>query len=234
MSKVSSALIPVAVVILATLFYMEFSETNKRMTVEQGRISVDLFINVAWKYLIAFTLVVLSDEIIDSLVWINQVIGFVINKVMPKQADIAFVVPEIKGRLNIIQKGLINTMSGLAIMTNWLAEIVVKILIFLRFFQLFLYKGAAPIMVSTYISEEWRNIATGFIRRFIAVIIQGFLLVLILKVYPAIVVNDMFDLVAEGTFNENLAACFLAIMKSGVFIFVLVGSQNMAKQWMGV
>ncbi|MFK4926720.1 hypothetical protein ACI1TM_08650 [Lactococcus garvieae] len=234
MTNVSKALIPVALVVLATLMYMELTDTNRRLATEHGRMSSDVFIAVAWKYFAAFALVMLTNQIIDSFVYLNGAVGHIIDNLVHTDSDLSTVVPDIKGKLNMFQKMLLTGMMGMAHMAEWLAETVVKVLIFLRFFQLFIYKGAAPLMVSSYVSEEWRGVATGYMKQFIAIIIQGFVLVLILKLYPAIVADDMFTLSATGDFLENLAAFFLVFLKSGVFIFVLTSSQGMVKRWMGV
>lgn len=125
-------------------------------------------------------------------------------------------------------------MQMIAYFFIWASTIVAKILVFLRFFTLYIYKGVAPILLSAYVSDEWKNVATNFIRGFVALIFQGFLLVLILKIYPALISNDMFDLVASGTFVENVLVLFIVIAKSVIFIILLIGSQNMVKRWMGV
>ena len=234
MGKVAQALIPVALVILAILMYLELANANKLLAHEQGKINTTIFMLVAWKYFVAFALVMVSGQLIDAIVWINSTIGWIIDKIVPSKSNLSMVVPDIVGKVNIVQKGVIYGLQAIANFFIWTSEIVVKILIFLRFFSLFIYKGAAPILLSTYVSDEWKNISTTYIRSFVAVIIQGFVLVTIMKLYPAIVSNDMFDLVAQGSFFQNLAAIFIVLAKAVVYIVVLIGSQNLVKKWMGV
>ena len=231
---VSKALIPVALVILATLMYMELANTNRMFAQEQGKMNINLFILVGLKYFIAFALVMMSGQIIGAIVWLNSAIGWLIDKTVTTNSSPETVIPEIKGKLNFLQKGLIYGMQMIAYFFIWASTIVAKILVFLRFFTLYIYKGVAPILLSAYVSDEWKNVATNFIRGFVALIFQGFLLVLILKIYPALISNDMFDLVASGTFVENVLVLFIVIAKSVIFIILLIGSQNMVKRWMGV
>ena len=82
-------------------------------------------------------------------------------------------------------------------------------------------------------SDEWRPVATGFIKKFMAVALQGCLIILILKLYPALMANDMFSIAASGNWLKNLSTMFVSLLKSGVFILVLIGSQRKAKEWMG-
>jgi hypothetical protein len=45
--------------------------------------------------------------------------------------------------------------------------------------------------------------------------------------------NDMFSIAASGNWLKNLSTMFVSLLKSGVFILVLIGSQRKAKEWMG-
>ena len=231
--KISKGLTPVALLILSVLMYVEFADTNKRVQIEQGRVNMELVFSIAWKYFVGFVLVMYSNEIFDSIVWLANAIGNIINNVTTAKTDLKFVVPELKGKVKASQKLILNGISAVAHFSNWIAEIITKILVFLRAFELFIFKAVAKILVAAYVSEEWRPIATGFLKKFMAIAIQGFLLILILKLYPALIANDMFDLVANGNYLQNLSAIFMSLCKSVVFILVLIGSQRKAKEWMG-
>lgn len=231
--KISRGIVPVAMVILAILMYVDLNDMNRRVQVEQGRVSSDIFISVAWKYFVGFILIAYSDQIFDSIVWIANAIGNIISKVTTNKTNLDLIVPEIKGKVNAGQKLIINGMNALAHFFTWIAEILIKILVFLRAVELFIFKAVAPVLVAGYASEEWRPISVGFIKKFTAIAIQGFLLIIILKLYPALVTNDMFDLVVKGSWLENLSAMFLSMCKSVVFILVILGSQRKAKEWMG-
>jgi hypothetical protein len=231
--KISKGLLPVAMLILSVLMYIEFSDTNKRVQIEQGRVNMELFFSIAWKYFVGFILVIYSDEIFDSIVRLANAIGNIINKVTTDKTELKFVVPEISGKLKTTQKMILNGLNAIAHFFNWFAEILAKILVFLRAFELFLFNAFAKILVAAYVSDEWRPVATGFIKKFMAVALQGCLIILILKLYPALMANDMFSIAASGNWLKNLSTMFVSLLKSGVFILVLIGSQRKAKEWMG-
>ena len=231
--KITKGLVPVAMIILSILLYLELADMNQRMRVEQGRISNEIFLSVAWKYLIGFFLILYSDEIFDSIVWFTNAIGNIISKITTNKSELKFVVPEVKGKVKTMQKMILEGMKALAYFTNWFAEMVTKVLVFLRAVELYIFKAAAPVLVAFYVSEEWRPITTRFIKLFAAIAIQGFLIIIILKIYPALIANDMFHIAANGSWQENLADMFTCLLRSFVFIFVLIGSQRKAKEWMG-
>lgn len=233
MEKISKGLVPVAMMILGVLMYLELADTNRRVQVEQGRVNSDILISVAWKYFVGFILIAYSNQIFDSILWVTNAIGNIISKIGTNKSNLDLVVPEIKGKVSFAQKMILNGLNAMAHFFSWLAEIVTKILVFLRVVELFIFKAAAPVMVALYASEEWRPVTMRFIKMFTAVAIQGFLILIILKIYPALMSNDMFDLVAKGNWMQNLSALFLSLLKSILFILVLVGSQRKAKEWMG-
>lgn len=231
--KISKGIIPVAMVILGVFMYIELNNTTRRMQVEQNRLGLELFISVTWKYFVGFCLIMFTDEIFDSIVWIVNAAGNIISHISTKKSDLDFSVPEIKGKLKGVQKMIVSSMGALAQFVSWFAEIVTKILVFFRAIELYIFKAAAPLLVAFFVNDEWRPITMKFIKMFTAVALQGILIIIILSIYPAVATNDMLDLVVKGDWLENLSAMFLTICKGVIFIMVLLGSQRKAKEWMG-
>ena len=84
--------------------------------------------------------------------------------------------------------------------------------------------SVAPVIMAFFMSEKTRNITIGFLKIFAAYAFQGLLLVIIIKLYPALVSDDMFK-AGKG----DLVTAFASIGKSVVYIMCLFGSQKQAK-----
>lgn len=234
MEKLSTALVPVAMVVLGILMYMEYADLNRKLAVEQGRVNMELFISVAWKYMVAFVCVMASDQIIDSIVWLNSAAGWILDKVVPDgQGDITKVPSVDTHGLGWFQGQFINMVSSLAQIGVWVSEIITKVMNFMRFVTLYMIKGLAPMLFVFFVSDEWRDTAKGFLKQLIAVVFQGLILLLVLRLFPTIISGDMFNVSGEGKFNEALALVFIAFAKIIIFIITIVGSQRIAKQWIG-
>lgn len=234
MDKLSTALVPVAMVVLGILMYMEYSDLNRKLAVEQGRVNMELFISVSWKYMVAFVCVMASDQIIDSIVWINSAAGWILDKIVPTSKGSEIKLSEIPKGVHGIQKMFLQSMNGMAQFGIWASEIVTKIMNFMRFVTLFMIKGIAPLLLAFFVSEEWRDIAKGFLKQLLAVVLQGLVLLLILRLFPTIMADDMLRVAASGAWEEGLANIFLVFAKVIIFVITIVGSQRLAKQWMGV
>ncbi|MDC0826546.1 type III secretion system protein PrgH [Lactococcus petauri] len=233
MEKLSTALVPVAMVVLGILMYMEYADLNRKLAVEQGRVNMELFISVAWKYMVAFVCVMASDKIIDSIVWLNSAAGWILDKVVPNKTMDNIEIKEVTKGLNWLQKGFISSMQGMTYFALWASEIITKVMNFLRFVTLFMIKGLAPMLFVFFVSDEWREIAKGFMKQLFAVVLQGLVLVLVLKLFPTIMTDDLIKVAASGHFEEALANIFLVFAKVIIFIITIVGSQRVAKQWIG-
>lgn len=233
MEKLSTALVPVAMVVLGILMYMEYADLNRKLAVEQGRVNMELFISVAWKYMVAFVCVMASDQIIDSIVWLNSAAGWIMDKVVPSNKGSNITISEIPKGVNGIQKMFLNTMNGMAQFGIWASEIITKVMNFMRFITLYMIKGLAPMLLVFFVSEEWREISKGFLKQLLAVVLQGLVLILVLKLFPAVMAGDMFSVASSGAWEEGLANVFLVFAKVIIFIITIVGSQRVAKQWIG-
>ena len=81
--KIGNALLPVAAIMILTFFLVDIFSWNKRLGQEGGSLTVQLWMEVALGYVIAFLLVYNISPIFDFIVLIfNKGIGLV-NSVLP-------------------------------------------------------------------------------------------------------------------------------------------------------
>lgn len=217
--KISSALIPLASILILAFFLMDVLSWNKRLGQEGGSLTVQLWMEIALGYVIAFVLVHNTTEIFDFIVFVfNKGIALV-NGVLPKntfKSDI-----DTSGISGWIFKQVIKMIAWF---TERIADVCVNILVFMRFFQMYILKAVAPLNVAFFMSEQTRPIALNFIKQFSAYAFQGLVLLIIVKLYPALVTDDLF----KASSGDGIAA-FASIAKSVVYIITLFGSQKLAK-----
>ena len=90
--------------------------------------------------------------------------------------------------------------------------------------QMYIIKAIGPLIIAFFMSEQTRQMAINFFKLFASYALQGLLLVIIVKLYPALVTDDMFK-AGEGDY----VTAFASIAKSIVYIIALFGSQRLAK-----
>jgi hypothetical protein len=230
--KVTKALIPIAIAILSILFLFEWLELRKQLTREGGTPTMELMVNMAVKYIIAYVVIMASPAIVDFIIWLGIQISKWINSVMPSQ-NMELTIPAVKGSIAWYQKPFLYVLMAIAQVMAWLGQWITTIILYLRALMLFFYKALAPIMVVFFMNDEMRNISIGFLKQVAGLVLQGALLILIIGIYPTLVSADFLTVAASGDFLSNVGMFFTIIGKAGIFIFLIIGSQRLSNKMMG-
>ncbi|MFS5480079.1 hypothetical protein V2U45_08830 [Streptococcus agalactiae] len=224
METVSGSMEKVAILLLLLFMGVNLLNWNQQLKNNGGELSLQLWIEEILKYAIALFLILYVDEIFDSLSWLfNVIIKMVAKSGMNPFSSKA---PDYKG-LNVVMKWIFQLIYGAV---DFVGQISTKLLILLRSFTLYTYKGIAKIIVSCYMMESLRPICFGFFKLYIAAVLQGLILVVVIMLYPAIVTNDLLTVAKTGAWTSAL----MAIAKGIIYIIMLFGSQRMAKNIMQV
>lgn len=225
METVSGSMEKVAVLLLLLFMGINLMNWNQQLKSNGGELTLQLWIEEILKYAIALFLILYVDEIFDSLSWLFNVVIKIISKVGIKEVK-TDIEPTFKN-LNLAAKGILQFVYWAV---DFIGQISTKLLILLRSFTLYTYKGIAKIIVACYMMESLRPICFGFFKLYIAAVLQGLILVIVIMLYPAIVTNDLLTVAKTGAWTSAL----MAIAKGIIYIVMLFGSQRMAKNIMQV
>ncbi|MCI1820257.1 MULTISPECIES: hypothetical protein [Carnobacterium] len=89
----------------------------------------------------------------------------------------------------------------LVLLISIFTNVLVKVIVFMRFLELYVYMSISPLPVATLPNAELNQIGKNFFKSFVAASLQGTLLFLVLSFYP-ILVNGIFTLTGgEGAFE---------------------------------
>lgn len=113
------------------------------------------------------------------------------------------------------------------------AWLISRIIIWLRFIEIYLYMIVAPIPLATLPSDEWGQIGKGFLKSFISLCLQGLLIYLILSLFPVVAGNVIASDTQIDTeltiINQLLTAAGMSVL----LIVALFGSNRLANSIMG-
>lgn len=225
METVAGSMEKVAILLLLLFMGINLLNWHQQLKSNGGELSLQLWIEEILKYAIALFLILYVDEIFDSLFWLFNVIIKMVAKLGVK---------EVKTNVEFSVKNLNWAAKGILQVTYWVVDFIgqisTKLLILLRSFTLYTYKGIGKIVVACYMMESLRPICFGFFKLYIAAVLQGLILVIVIMLYPAIVTDDLLTVATKGAWISAL----MAIGKGIIYIIVLFGSQRMAKNIMQV
>ena len=224
MEIVSGSMGKVAILLLLLFMGINLMNWHQQLKSNGGELSFQLWIEEILKYAIALFFIIYVDAIFDALSWLFNVI----IKLVAKNATVPFSseAPDFKG-LGAMEKWFFKIVYGVV---DFVGQISTKLLILLRSFTLYTYKGIAKIIVACYMVDSLRPICLGFFKLYAAAVLQGLILVVVIMLYPAIVTNDLLTVDKTGAWTSAL----IAIAKGIIYIVMLFGSQRMAKNIMQV
>ncbi|MBF0786680.1 hypothetical protein IR123_01925 [Streptococcus sp. 19428wC2_LYSM12] len=225
METVAGSMEKVAILLLLLFMGMNLLNWHQQLKSNGGELSLQLWIEEILKYTIALFLILYVDEIFDSLTWLFNVVIKGVAKLGIKEVK-TDIEPTFKN-LNWASKGMLQIVYHVV---DFIGQLSAKLLILLRSFTLYTYKGIAKIVVACYMMESLRPICFGFFKLYIAAVLQGLILVVVIMLYPAIVTDDLLTVEKTGAWTS----AFVAIGKGIIYIVMLFGSQRMAKNIMQV
>ena len=218
---INKSFVVVGYIIVSFFLLVEMMSWYKYLKQQGGELTYRLMLEVALKYLIAYFLVALSSQIVVAIM---QVTSLLIRMVGANVSNDLFEFTALK-KGNWVIRAVVNALAYLCGAT---ALMLTNILVFLRFIVLYLYRAVSPLIVAFWMSDDTRSIATNLLRKTTAAALQGLLIVILLVIWHAFGVQTDIDL-ANADWIKTFASGFSYIGKCILFVWLLLGSQRMAR-----
>lgn len=228
-TSANQSLLALGLILLGLFFLLELMSWNQHMKSRGNGLTKKLWLEIGFKYLVAFVLIVYSAPILDGLGWIlNGAIRLVLKGIqMINPADLEYKF-EISGVRGAIKGMIVFVGQG----TEVVANVVVYIVNFLRYLELYVLKAIAPVLIACFMSDTLRSIAINFFKTYASYFILALLMTLVSIIYPAMITDDLLKLAIPDANAAQLA--FMSIAKGIIYIMAIVGTGRKAKQLLGV
>lgn len=223
--SISKGLLPLGLIILAIFFVVELLNWKHFLSRREKKVSTQLWIEFATKYFIAIVLMYTAGYILDAIMDISIILTKKVNSIYPPNTYVFKYQPADFD--SWLLSGLLN---GVGWIIEKITGIIVFILIFIRYIDLYFLKAVAPIMIGFYYSDEFRPVVMNLFKSFIAYSLLG-LVLLILTVVFGMVVNN--DLIKAASTDSDWEA-FLTIVKGFIYLIIITGSVRKIKSLVGV
>ena len=223
----ADAVRPIGYILLGLFFWFEMASWSQMVKSRGGALTQKIWLEALMKYLFAFILISASSQICDAILELLNIVVKVIAHVVPSQLDkYQYAQGAVKGWFEKLIFGLVG---GL---TEFIANITLGIIIFLRYLDLYMLKAIAPLLVAFFMMDSLRSVTINFLKYFAASALIGVILIIVSVVYDSIVATDLLK-VTTGS-SDSWGTAFASIAKGVIYIFVMVGSSRKAKQLLGV
>lgn len=226
-SSINKSLMAVGYILVSILFLIEMLSWYRFIRNQGGEMTWKLFLEVAVKYFIAYFLVAQSGAILNAIMWFTNGITKLIG--VDFSNDNMFTFAWIKKG----NYGVRIVVNGIASIVGAAATLSVKVMVLLRFIELYFFRAIAPVIVAFWMGDNTRHIAINFLKTFGAIALQGAVIVLILAIWQGFNIDTAIQVSKDSWFG-SFADGFSYIGKCVVFLILLIGSQRKAKQLLNV
>ena len=223
---INKSLMAIGYILVSILFLIEMLSWYRFIRNQGGEMTWKLFLEAAVKYFIAYFLVSQSGAVLNAIIWFANGVAKLIG-VDFKGAGFQYV-PIKHGKY-----GIRLMIDGIGFIVGAAATLSLRVIVFLRFIELYFFKAIAPIIVAFWIGDNTRHIAINFLKTFGAVALQGAVIILLLAIWQGFRVDTLVQLDKDSWLGAY-ASGFSYIGKCVVFLILLIGSQRKAKQLLNV
>lgn len=226
-TMMADAVRPIGYILLGLFFWFEMASWSQMVKARGGALTQKIWLEALMKYLFAFILISASSQICDAILELLNIVVKVIAHVSPTVKTT--IDSNISGGKGWFEKQIIGFVGFIA---GKVANIVLGIIVFLRYLDLYQLKALAPLLVSFFMMDSLRSITINFLKYFAASAFIGVILIVVSVVYDSIVATDLLKVTTADSGTWGTA--FASIAKAVIYIFVMVGTGRKAKQLLGV
>ena len=202
----ASAVRPIGYILLGLFFWFEMASWSQMVKSRGGSLTQKIWLEALMKYLFAFIMISASSQICDAILELLNIIVKVIAHVVPSQLDkYQYAQGAVKGWF---EKMIFGLVGGL---TEFIANIILGIIIFLRYLDLYMLKALAPLLVAFFMMDSLRSVTINFLKYFAASAFIGVILIIVSVVYDSIVAADILK-VTTGS-SDSWGTAFASIVK---------------------
>lgn len=224
---INKSLMAIGYILVSILFLIEMLSWYRFIRNQGSEMTWKLFLEIAVKYFIAYFLVSQSGAVLNAIMWFTTGVTKLIG--VDFSGDNMFTFAWLK-------KGSFPIRAGVNIIASIIgaaATLSVKVMVLLRFIELYFFKAIAPVIVAFWMGDSTRHIAINFLKTFGAVALQGAVIVLLLAIWQGFNIDTAFQ-ISKDSWLGSFAPGFSYIGKCVVFLILLIGSQHKAKQLLNV
>ena len=232
----SGICIPIANVVLAVCLLVGLGRVVSRLG--QAEAGVDL-----WQIAMVFVVFTFAKTIIDAsyeLLAALYNIAAAATAAIPEAAGSAAAITEIEGIGEDVTGAGFLLLAVIAcffiMLVSLFAGLVVQVVAMVRIIQIYTYTAFAAIPLAFLVSESSRQIATGFVKKYLALLLAGLIMMFLMTAYAALVGSVLAATSAPTDFESGIAylleLCF-SLAAPIVYAVCMVKSGGWAREILG-
>lgn len=225
---INKALLVIGNILLSIFLLIEMMKWQELVGSTMGKkMPIKLWLEIGFKYLACWFLIQYSAPILDGLMWLLDSGVHLVSKVVKiEEYSYQFKLGTVRGPAKIILNLIGGTVSLFANMTA-------KLIVFLRYMELYFLKGIAPVLLPSMVNETVRPIAISFLKYFASYVLITLGLAVVGVIYTSLFSSNLLSTLVVST-NIPYGIAIVSIFQGGIYIFTIVGVGRKMRQLLGV
>lgn len=224
---------PIGVAILAVILILEFSKMAKKIANSGGAMTFEAIAPMIVSYIMVGVVMANTTVIVEAILGLASHALTQIAGLVASGGQAYDTLSGLKGS-GAVGKMIIGFFAMLIWLVRMVSSMMVNLMVTIRFIQLYLMIPFAPVTLPTFLSDEWRGVAIGYLKNVMVYGIQGILIFLIVSLVPLFESAGKIAVSSGAGAGEALAIMFGSLVQAILLIIALVGSQRTARSILGM
>ncbi|HFI0149773.1 TPA: hypothetical protein ACGO3A_001319 [Streptococcus suis] len=227
---INKALLVMGNILLSIFLMLELLEWNQLMRSTGKQVPMKFWLEIAFKYVAVYLLVLNSASIMDGFMWLLDAgANLVVDAVDIDDFSYKYTLGGVKG---MIAKFVFRLIGGTV---SIIANGVVFLVNLMRYMELYFLKAIAPILLACMMNNTTRPIAINFFKYFSAYVLIALGLTVVGIIYPVLFSANIFMAEFEAMVNGTVyAAAIISILQGVIYIATIFGVSRKMRQLLGV
>ena len=224
---------PIGVAILAVILILEFSKMAKKIANSGGAMTFEAIAPMIVSYIMVGVVMANTTVIVEAILGLASHALTQIAGLVASGGQTYDTLSGLKGS-GAVGKMIIGFFAMLIWLVRMVSSMMVNLMVTIRFIQLYLMIPFAPVTLPTFLSDEWRGVAIGYLKNVMVYGIQGILIFLVVSLVPLFESAGKIAVSSGAGAGEALAIMFGSLVQAILLIIALVGSQRTARSILGM
>lgn len=226
-TRIFNTMLPISYTLLAIFFIMDFLGKSTRFEFMRWENIVKALLKLIVAKLVienSFRLLTIIFEVVAGLIHNTASVGMI---TVPEQMEMEMVRTELEG-MGFFQQLMFSVSISPWNLIMSLLRIVIFLIIYGRMIEIYVLTAVAPLPLSTLSNENLHGTAKKFIQHYVAVCMQGLIILLCCMIYGGLMQN------IGGNPTDVWESVYSTVLTSGVLLLMLIKSGSWAKTICGV
>lgn len=224
------AIKPIAAVVVSLILVLELARVSSRFDGD-SKTGVQIIASV----MIKASFVIIAIQNVDLILnAVNEVGDKAVEKISPMIGD-----ESAQAAQSIsLDLGTIEQVGAMIILfLPWLftvgAGMAVKLVVLLRFAEVYILSAAATLPLAFFGHEETKQIAIGYLKRYATAVLHGIMIVLVVGIYSALQIGGTVTLDSSASITDIMGHFVDFLLGPVLFLFLIFGSGKFARALVG-